>query len=72
MTNEILSAMKALQDAKYDLMCAESRFNYAHPDYFEIANTDLTIAQEAYKVAEARLNKLTATGDNFPQYDILF
>ena len=72
MFNEVLNAMKALQDAKYDLMCAESRFNYAHPDYFEIANTDLTIAQEAYKVAEARLNKLTATGDNFPQYDILF
>ena len=72
MFNEVLNAMKALQDAKYDLMCAESRFNYAHPDYFEIANTDLTIAQEAYKVAEARLNKLTATGDNFPQYNILF
>ena len=72
MFNEVLNAMKAFQDAKYDLMCAESRFNYAHPDYFEIANTDLTIAQEAYKVAEARLNKLTATGDNFPQYDILF
>ena len=72
MFDEVLNAMKALQDAKYDLMCAESRFNYAHPDYFEIANTDLTIAQEAYKVAEARLNKLTATGDNFPQYNILF
>ena len=72
MFDEILNAMKALQDAKYDLMCAESRFNYAHPDYFEIANTDLTIAQEAYKVAEARLNKLTSTGDKFPQYDILF
>ena len=72
MFDEVLNAMKALQDAKYDLMCAESRFNYAHPDYFEIANTDLTIAQEAYKVAEARLNKLISTGDEFPQYDILF
>ena len=72
MFNEVLNAMKALQDAKYDLMCAESRFNYAHPDFFEIANTDLTIAQEAYKVAEARLRKLTALGENYPQYNILF
>lgn len=72
MFDEIIDAMRKLQDAKYDLMCAESRFNYAHPDFFEIANTDLTIAQEAYKVAEARLHKLTALGEDHPQYNILF
>ena len=72
MFNEILDAMKKFQDAKYELMCAESRFNYVHPDFFEIANTDLTIAQEAYKVAEARLHKLTAGQSDLPQYSIIF
>ena len=72
MFNEILAAMKDFQDAKYELMCAESRFNYVHPDFFEIANTDLTIAQEAFKVAEARLHKLTSGREGLPQYSILF
>ena len=72
MFNEILAAMKDFQDAKYELMCAESRFNYVHPDFFEIANTDLTIAQEAFKVAEARLHKLTGGREELPQYSILF
>ena len=72
MFNEIIDAMKKFQDAKYELICAESRFNYVHPDFFEIANTDLTIALEAYKVAEARLRKLTSGQEGLPQYSILF
>ena len=72
MFNEIVNAMKEFQDAKYDLMCAESRFNYVHPDFFEIANTDLTIAQQRYENAERRLKMVCGGEDKVPQYAYLY
>lgn len=53
--NELLYA--ELQEAKEELARTERMFDCADPEFFAIANTDLTIAQLKYNNAIAKCRK---------------
>ena len=60
-------ALENLLEAREELERAKQMFNYAEDAYFEIANTELTIAELKYDVAFKKLKKLCADGITVPQ-----
>ena len=60
-------ALENLLEAREKLERAKQMFNYAEDAYFEIANTELTIAELKYDVAFKKLKKLCADGITVPQ-----
>jgi hypothetical protein len=58
---EYKKALKEIKYAKDELELAENAFNYALPDYFEIANMELTIAQMRLEVAIKKAAKFKDT-----------
>ena len=58
---EYKKALKEIEHAKNELKFAENAFNYALPDYFEIANMELTIAQMRLEVAIKKATKFKDT-----------
>ena len=63
-------ALQEMIEAKAELARTEQMFNYANDDYFEIANTELTIAKLKYDVAFKKLKMLCANGIAVPQMQI--
>lgn len=63
-------ALENLLEAREELERAKQRFNYAEDTYFEIANTELTIAELKYDVAFKKMKKLCADGIAVPQMRI--
>ena len=59
--------LENLLEAREELERAKQMFNYAEDAYFEIANTELTIAELKYDVAFKKLKKLCADGITVPQ-----
>jgi hypothetical protein len=51
------AALKEMLAARNELERARQMFNYATNEYFEIANTELTIAELKYNVAFTKLKK---------------
>ena len=49
--NEVFAASAAVRHA-------ESNFNYAEPEYFEIANEELTAAKTLYSIAVKKVKKM--------------
>lgn len=60
-------ALQNLLNARSELERAKQMFDYAEDAYFEIANTELTIAELKYNVAFKKLKKLYADGVVIPQ-----
>ena len=60
-------ALQEMIEAKAELARTEQMFNYANDDYFEIANTELTIAKLKYDVTFKKLKMLCANGIAVPQ-----
>ena len=58
---EYKKALREIECAKDELKFAENAFNYALPDYFEIANMELTIAQMRLEVAIKKAAKFKDT-----------
>ena len=52
-------AFEDLRQARLEVARAEQMFDYASPDFFEIANIELTIAQMRYEVCVKKLRLLT-------------
>lgn len=63
-------ALENLLEARAELERAKQMFNYAEDAYFEIANTELTIAELKYDVAFKKLKKLCADGITVSQMQI--
>lgn len=64
-------ALRDMLAAREELARAEQMFDYANDDYFEIANTDLTIAQLKYDNAIKKLKKLCEDGKDIPQMNTI-
>ena len=60
-------ALENLLEARAELERAKQMFNYAEDKYFEIANTELTVAELKYDVAFKKLKMLCADGIAVPQ-----
>jgi hypothetical protein len=65
-------ALKAVIDAREELRQAEQRFSLAVEDFFEIANSELTIAQMRYDVANKKLLKIIQLDGQNPQRPLFF
>ena len=63
-------ALKDMIDARVELQRIQTLFNYVEPDYFEIANMELTIAQMRYEVSMKKLKKIC--GEDAPQMPLFF
>ena len=59
--------MRQLVDAKSDLKIAEANFNNCEPDFFEIANSELTLAQQRVQTISQKLHKV---GDNSKNFEL--
>ena len=46
---------------------AIQNFNHADPDFFEIANNELTVSKLQFEIAIAKLHKLCETTGEFPK-----
>ena len=68
--SEVEIALEEMIAARNELTRVETLFNYANDDYFEIANTELTIAKLKYDVAFKKLKMLCANGITVPQMQI--
>lgn len=51
-------AVQEVFDAGIAVRHAESNFNYADPEYFEIANEELTAAKTRYSIAVKKVKKM--------------
>lgn len=60
-------ALQNLLNARSELERAKQMFDYAEDAYFEIANTELTIAELKYNVAFQKLKKLCIDGIVIPK-----
>jgi hypothetical protein len=65
------AALKEMLAARNELERARQMFNYATNEYFEIANTELTIAELKYNVAFTKLKKLCADKVDLPSIGII-
>lgn len=68
--SEVEIALEEMIAARNELTRVETLFNYVNDDYFEIANTELTIAKLKYDVAFKKLKMLCANGIAVPQMQI--
>lgn len=57
--------MRQFIDAKNELKVAESNFNNCFPEFFEIANDELTLAQQRIKIVSQKLRKFGNNSKNF-------
>lgn len=65
-------ALQEMLAARNELERVKQMFNYAEEEYFEIANTELTIAELKYDVAFKKLKKLCADGKDLPRIGIIY
>lgn len=65
-------ALQEMLAARNELERAKQMFNYANDEYFEIANTELTIAELKYNVAFQKLKILCADGVNLPSIGVIY
>lgn len=70
--NEKEIALQQVEDAKENYQRAEMMFKFAEPDFFEIANMELTIAEMQYKVAMMKLQKICGQEGPNPQRALFF
>ncbi len=68
--SEVEIALEEMIAARNELTRVETLFNYVNDDYFEIANTELTIAKLKYDVAFKKLKMLCVDGVAVPQMQI--
>ena len=47
-------ALEDIEEAKEELRTAEQNFNLASPEYFEIANMELTVAEMRLKICRQK------------------
>ena len=64
MLNEVI-------EARLELQRAEQMFDFAENDYFDIANTELTIAKMKYDCTVQKMKKLDSA-KNLPHMDLFF
>ena len=64
-------ALQNMLAARDELNRAMQMFNYATDEYFEIANTELTIAELKYNVAIQKLKKLCEDKVDIPSIGII-
>ena len=70
--DEKMIALQAVEEAKENWKRAETMFAYATPDFFDIANMELTIAEMQYRVAMMKLQKICGQDDQNPQRALFF
>ena len=66
------AALQEMLAARNELERAKQMFNYANDEYFEIANTELTIAELKYNVTFQKLKILCADGVNLPSIGVIY
>jgi hypothetical protein len=64
-------ALRAMLEARTELQRALDMFGWANEEYFEIANTELTIAKLKYEVASKKVLMLCKDGKNLPKIGII-
>ena len=64
-------AMMEFLDARAELQRAEDMFRWATDEYFEIANTELTIAKLKHEVAFKKLKMLCKDSEGNPKIGII-
>ena len=62
-TSEQQEALWAMQEAQEKYFIAERHFNTASPEFFDIANAELTIAKLYYELCLKKLGKLCENGE---------
>ena len=65
------AAMRDMLEARAELIRAEDMFGWAIDEYFEIANTELTIAKLKYEVSMKKLFMLCKDGVNVPKIGVI-
>ena len=66
------AALQEMLAARNELERAKQMFNYANDEYFEIANTELTVSELKYNFAFQKLKILCADGVNLPSIGIIY
>lgn len=61
--SEQQEALWAMQEAQEKYFIAERNFNTADPEFFDIANAELTIAKLSYELCLKKLRKLCENGE---------